>query len=528
LKNKDKKLIFYLQFNTESIGTLQKHSASLRLNLKKKTKKMKTNDYLLLTATGAYSFLFYQQNVGINFLLFTLVLLAVLVIKNKKLLSHKKWIWSAMLCLLSAICVCIHSSALSIIGNVLSLLLVSAVSFNVATSSLFSFAFSCYSVASSIVYIIIDSTLRFQPKQDQVNTKRGYKALATIIVVILSILFFSLYKSSNPLFAENTKWINFDFISMSWIFFTLSGFLLVYAFLYHKTIKPIENWENNLTLSNTLMDENEPNIKQYETERYAGLLLFVMLNIMLVVLNIGDIQTLYFNGGLPKNVTHSDFVHSGVGIIMLSIIIATSLIMFLFRKEYQSIKNNKMLKVFVYIWIFQNILMLSSTAFRNQIYIHDFNFTYKRIGVYVWLILAVCGLLIMFWKIHKQQSNWYLIRTNVAVWFTVLVLSGIVNWDKLITNYNIQNKPLAQVDFYYLFSLSDANIPELMAITKKPEFAIVNARLKNYVSGSYEERYYSETYNQLLNQKIQHFLSDYTNDWRSFDLRDKQNIESIY
>jgi len=489
---------------------------------------MKTNDYLLLTATGAYSFLFYQQNAGINFLLFNIVLLSILIIKNKKLLSCNKWIWSALLCLLSAIGIFVHSSALSIIGNVFSLLLLSAVSFNVATSSLFSFAFGCYSVMSSVVYIIIDTIKRLQPKKEGELGKRGFKALATLIVLVLSILFFSLYKSSNPLFAENTKWINLDFISIGWIFFTISGFMLMYAFLYHRTIKPIETWENSLPLSNASFEANEQNIKRLETERYAGMLLFILLNAMLVILNMGDIQTLYFNGGLPKGVSHSDFVHSGVGVIILSIIIATSLIMFLYRKEFASIKNDKVLSVLVYLWIFQNILMLSSTAFRNQIYIHDFNFTYKRIGVYVWLTLAVFGLLIMFWKIYKKQSNWYLIRTNVAVWFMVLVVSGLVNWDKLITNYNIQNKPLAQVDFHYLFSLSDANIPELIAITKQPEFNLLNAKLKNYTSSFYRERYYSETYTQLLNQKITHFLSDYTNDWRSYDLRDKQIVESIY
>ncbi len=489
---------------------------------------MKTNDYLLLTATGAYSFLFYQQNAGINFLIFNIVLLVLLVIKNKKLLSYNKWIWSAVLCVLSAVAVFVHSSALSIIGNIFSLLLLSAVSFNVATSSLFSFAFGCFSVASSVVYIIIDTIKRLQPKTEGESSKKGYKVLATLIVVILSVMFFSMYKNSNPLFAENTKWINLDFISIGWIFFTLAGFILMYAFLYHRTIKPIETWENNLPLFSTSYEIDELNIKRFETERYAGMLLFIVLNAMLVILNLGDIQTLYFNGGLPKGVSHSDFVHNGVGVIILSIIIATSLIMFLYRKEFATIKNDKLLSVLVYLWIFQNILMLSSTAFRNQIYIHDFNFTYKRIGVYVWLVLAVFGLLIMFWKIHKKQSNWYLIRTNVAVWFTVLVLSGLVNWDKQITNYNIQNKPLAQVDFYYLFSLSDANIPELIAVTKKPEFNLLNAKLKNYTSSFYRERYYSETYTQLLNQKITHYLSDYNNDWRSFDLRDKEIVESIY
>lgn len=489
---------------------------------------MKKNDYLLLIATGAYSFLFYLQNAGINFLLFTIILLTIIIVRNNDLVKNKKWLWSAVLCLVSAVSVFINSSALSIIANIICLLMMSGISFNASTSGLFSFLFSCYSVVSVMAYLVIDSIKRLQPKNEVPSDRKGVKVLITGLVLLVSILFFNMYKSSNPLFAENTKWINFDFMSFNWICFTISGCLLMYAFLYHRVVTPIETWENNLQLLNKPGTENEPDQKRFETERYAGLLLFVLLNLMLVVLNVGDIQTLYFDGGLPKNITHSDFVHSGVGIIILSIILATSMIMYLFRKEFMNVKNNKALMVFVYLWITQNVLMLSSTAFRNQIYIHDFNFTYKRIGVYIWLALAAFGLLIMLWKIYKKRSNWYLIRTNVAVWFTTLALCSLVNWDKLITNYNIQNKPIAQVDFYYLFSLSDANIPELMTVTKNPEFAIFNSKLKNYVSASSNERYYSETYTQLLNQKIYHYLSDYTNDWRSFDIRDKRNLESIY
>lgn len=487
---------------------------------------MKKNDYLLLIATGAYSMLFFQQNAGINFLIFSVLLITVLIIKNKHLLSHKKWLWSATLCLISATSVFVHSSALAIIANIISLLLVSAFSFNIVTSSIFSFLFSCYTVISCIVYIIVDSIARLKPKPEAIASKRGYKVLATFIVLILSILFLNLYQSSNPLFAANTKWINFDFISITWIFFTLGGFLLMYSFLYHRTIKPIEVWENNLSLKNSIVQESDSIGKYYETERFGGLLLFVVLNVMLIILNVGDIQTLYFGGGLPKGVTHSDFVHNGVGVIIFSIIIATSLMLFLFRKEFIFIKNNKALVACIYLWIGQNILMLSSTAIRNELYIHDYNYTYKRIGVYVWLLLAVIGLLIMFWKIFKKRSNWYLIKMNVAVWFTVLALSGLVNWDIVITRYNISNKPLKDVDFYYLFSLSDANLPDLLAISKNPECKQFKDSLRNY--SDLNQRYYGVTYDQLLNEKLIHYLSDYTNDWRSYDLRDQYIINSIY
>ncbi len=494
---------------------------------------MKKNDYLLLTAIASYTYLFYQQNAGINFLLFNIIFLAILIIKNKKLVSQKKWCWSAALCLISASCVFIHSSGLSILANIFSLILVSALSLNIVTSSIFSFLFSCYSVMSSIIFIIIDSVARLQPKTEiQQTTKNGMKFLATSIVIVLSILFFVMYQSANPLFAENTKWINFDFISIQWIFFTLGGVLIMYGLFYSRTIKQIETWENKLLIS-SLQNSNELNSKQYETERFAGLLLFIMLNIMLLVLNIGDIQTLYFNGGLPKGVSHSDFVHNGVSVIILSISIASSLIMFLFREQFSTIKNNKALTYSVYAWIAQNILMLSSTAIRNQIYIQDFNFTYKRIGVYVWLFLSVIGLLITFYTLYKNRSNWFLIRTNFAVWFTCLTFSSCVNWDNLITNYNITNKPLSQIDFYYLFSLSDSNIPLLIDITKHKDFDKINSHLKNYTNNFYRansngENYYNETYSELLREKIRDYLKNRNTDWKSYDLREQNVINSIY
>lgn len=487
---------------------------------------MKRNDYLLLAATAAYSFLFYRQTAGINFLLFTVIFITLLVLKNVKLLRSKSWMWSALLSLVSSIAVFVNSSDLSILANIISLLVMSALSVNVATSALFSFGFGCYSIVSSVVYIIIDSVNRWTPKPDAPRMpKSGVKVLATFIVLLLCILFFSLYKSSNPLFAENTKWINFDFISASWIFFTLGGFFLVYALFYPKTIAPVEQWENGLPLGSASPEAGAD--KRYETERYAGTLLFVMLNLMLVILNAGDIQTLYFGGGLPPNVSHSDFVHNGVGILILSILVATSLIMYLSRKEFSGVKLNAALQALIYVWIFQNVVMLSSTVFRNQIYVHEYNFTYRRLGVYVWLLLAMCGLCLMFYKIYKKRSNWYLLRTNVGLWFSVLALSGCLNWDKFITRYNLANKPLASVDLYYLLSLSEANIPELMELAKTPAFAEVNTHMRDYTASA-DSRYHTETYVDLLSRKVYSYLSCHVENWRSFDLRNHEILQSLY
>jgi hypothetical protein len=512
---------------------------------------MKKNDYLLLTATGAYSFLFYQQNAGINFLIFNLVFILVLLARNKNLLSSKKWCWSALLTIISSACIFIHSSSLSILANIFSLILLSGLTFNTVSSSLFAYLFAIYSIITSPVYMIIDAVNRTHNNVKSESNPKGYKIISGFIVLFLTLIFFAMYKAANPLFAENTKWINLDFLSFGWIAFTIGGFILVYALYYHKTIAMIENWENGLSIHNFNANNNLKH-KQYEAERFAGMLLFMILNTMLLVLNVGDVNTLYFLGCLPKGITHSDFVHNGVGVIIFSIMIATALIMYLFRMEFDGVKHNGLFKTLAIIWIIQNIIMLSSTAVRNQMYIHTYDFTYKRIGVYVWLILASIGLVIMYIKLRQNRSNWYLIKSNVAVWFSVLVFSACFNWDKIITQYNIDNKPYAQIDFSYLFSLSEANIPQLIKLLSDKDFKVLlqkekrlNHQLKtelkhrnqysrsryeqleNELNGFHHLWYEGQAFEEALHNKIANYLKEYKSDWRSYDLRDREIVNCI-
>src|SRR5690606_3886515 len=126
--------------------------------------------------------------------------------------------------------------------------------------------------------------------------------------------------------------------------------------------------------------------------------------------------------------------------IIFSIVIAVGLIMFLSRRDFHTIQQHNVLKSFIYIWIFQNVLMLLSTAYRNMIYVETYDLTYLRIGVYVWLFLAIMGLCFTFFMVKNNKSGWHLIRTNFTAWLCCLVLSSIVSWDRVITTYNLRNK----------------------------------------------------------------------------------------
>ena len=489
---------------------------------------MKTNEYLLIGATAAYSLLFYEQNAGINFLLFSIILLAFLLIRNKDLIKNKRWVVTAALVLFSSICIVIHSSALAIIGNVVSLIILSGITFNSKTSSLFNFIFGCFSIGSSFVFMILDGVKRNEESSKDPDTRKNYKWLGILLVSLVSIVFFLLYKDSSPIFAEYTKWIHFDITKLSWFFFTTGGFFLMYAFLYHKTIPFIESRENALTTQLQQRTIDDKRQSRLETEKLSLMVLFTLLNLMLLVINVGDFNTIILNGKLPEGIKHSDFVHNGIASLILSIIFAVCIIMYFLRNDLNFQKGHRLLKSLVLLWVLQNALMLLSTWWRNHIYISEYTLTHLRIGVYVWLVLAFIGLIVTAIKIIYNKSNWFLVKSNFSTWIVVLVLSGSVDWDLTIARYNLQNKKINEIDYTYLFSLSDTAIPELMTFCKEKL-----ATEKVPIAKTYSDRdnwsYYAPPFDylNLMHYKIENYLRNYTSDVRSWDLRDKRIMKTL-
>ena len=66
-----------------------------------------------------------------------------------------------------------------------------------------------------------------------------------------------------------------------------------------------------------------------------------------------------------------------------------------------------------------------------------FGLTYKRLGVYAFLILAIIGLLISFIKITKQKTNAFLFNQMIWYFYGTILLCSFVNWGNIITHYNI-------------------------------------------------------------------------------------------
>src|ERR1043166_3962924 len=160
---------------------------------------MKKNDWSLLVSVSLYSFLFYRQAAGINFLLFTIALIGLQLWQKKELWQNRPWKFAAFGSLLSALCIAWHGNALSATANIISLTLMAGLSLEPESSVIFILTTAIYSYASSLIFMFVDWIERAQKKQEA-NNRRMVRFAAIALPVIVFMLFFFIYRAANPVF----------------------------------------------------------------------------------------------------------------------------------------------------------------------------------------------------------------------------------------------------------------------------------------------------------------------------------------
>ncbi len=439
---------------------------------------MKKNDWFILTATFAYTFLFYEQTAGLNFFIFSVLLVALSAALNKESIRKLTWQVSAVGTLLSGFGVFYLGTGLAVRANLVSLLLLSAFSFNASSSLFVSLINALFSFLSAVPYIIIRA-VSAKHNADSEGANRFKRAILFMYPLFAAFVFFLLYRASNPLFANVTNLINFDFISMEFILFTLSGFVLMSAFFYHQIIKRFSEADSrNSDILSVVSEEDHRNswmakVISQPSELFTGISFFALLNLLLLSVNGIDTWYLYILQQLPADLSLSEYLHDGTNALIFSIVLAIGIIVFYFRGRLNFIENNKVIKALAYLWIAQNIFLIITIAKRNWFYVSNFGLTQKRIGVYVFLALCIIGLVTTFIKVYKVKSTWFLFRKNTWVWYGVLVAACLVNWDWIIAdhNLNLAMEKGEPADGVYLSRLSYGSLAVLYkyyAADKKP------------------------------------------------------------
>lgn len=406
----------------------------------------------LLIGAILFSTFFYKQSLGLNMPLFSLVTITTLAIYNQNAFKKKSSIAFGILYAISALAIFFFQSSLSFIAYVVAFFtLVGHVSEH-KSSIYVNWLNGFYSFVAGFFhrnFNVVESEEKVKLKKD-IDYIHWIKIIGIPLVVIL--IFISLYKNGNPVFENLIEKIDFSFINLQWLLLTALGYYLLYNVSIPISVNP--STELDLSTDNTLKNKNEFSTVSIKKETQLGVVLIALLNLLIVFFLITDFTYIFSSTDFRAS-AFSNQVHSGINAIIASIVIAIVIILYFFRGNLNFYDGNKKLKNLTYTWITLNIILIINTAIKDYQYIYYFGFTYKRIGVLIYLLLTVIGLITTAIKIKEIKNFWYLLRINSLTAYTFLIIASTINWDKHITSYNLNYAK--SMDFNYLINMSNNN-----------------------------------------------------------------------
>lgn len=407
---------------------------------------------VILIAAVLFSLLFYGQSVGLNLALFAVLALVLLLFYNLKKFRDRGVLLHSAAYLLSAVLVFVHGSSLSVMANLLMFVsLVGAVSES-QSSIYLKWLNGLYTSIAGFFHRNIDRQEASQASNWKQKADLPQLAKLIGIPIVFIILFVLLYRQGNPVFEGLVARINFDFINLQWLLFTLMGYYLFSNIAQPVLVEPATSAD--LSVSNNLLETANFSEASLKKEQQLGTTLLGLLNLLLLVYILTDIISI--NAMIVSKASELSIqVHNGINTLIASIIIAIIIILYFFRGNLNFYAHNRILKNLSFLWISLNVALIVLIAIKNQNYIGAFGLTYKRIGVYVYIFMTLIGLLTTFLKVLNLKNLAFLFRSNTQVAFmTLLVLSG-VNWDRRITQYNLTQAQ--DFDMDYLIKLSNRN-----------------------------------------------------------------------
>jgi len=454
---------------------------------------IKKNLLLSILLSLLFVALFYKQDVGLNNLLFNMLVLSILYFTGKLTTSNKTLITVAAGTFLSSLMVVINNSDLAVTVNYLSLFLLSGVTVYSRFRNLVTIGLASFVQMFIAQFNLFRGIRELSVKRPGVHRFFHYFKLIIIPVVIVFI-FAMMYKVSNPFFEKYTLSV-FDFIDkvfthlaelidVDMFWFWVFGLLVSNFLILGREEKAVLFFEKNMQDDLQRKKGNEP--RSFSplallTEYKMGVIMFALLNLLLLMVNTLDIFNVWFgfewDGQFLKQ-----FVHEGTYVLLLSILVSIVITMWYFRGNLNFYRKNKWLKRLAVLWLLQNAILTLSVGIRNFWYIHYYNLAYLRIGVIFFLLFTLIGIYLVYLKIQERKTGWYVFTKSSLAFYIILVVMTFFNWDVIIARYNFAHYKTGFVHYRFLSQMSDKALPwldkplneleEIRAVQEQKEFDI--------------------------------------------------------
>lgn len=428
---------------------------------------------IILACTAVFILLFYNESVGINISIFGVILTLLISYFFQEKFVNRSHLVLVMTSILSCFAFAWYGDAASFFALALSILFLQFKTQDGELKIIQIFPLIFLNGITTIGRIFIFS--QWLPER-KIHNDFAKKLVAFVIIPLVFLgLFFIVYSFGSNHFSSLFTDYTLDINLPQLIAMCILGFYISFSFWNYWV--PDISYQFNPKLNNEFTNISE--VKNQSTfsfldldfERKSGVITLFMLNIMLLIF-IGTYNYEQFFEVVEKTNLSAD-THERVNAVIFSILMAVGVILFYFKGGFNFDEKATTLKKLAKTWIVLNVVLIVSAIVKNSEYVSFYGLTYKRLGVYAFLILAIIGLVYSFLKITKQKTNAYLFNQMVWYFYATILICSYVNWGNLVTNYNISvNKGVEPVFLSGLNFNDDA---------RRDYFS------KNNLSGGYDE-----------------------------------------
>lgn len=492
--------------------------------------KTRQKHLTIATLTLLHNIFFWKESMGINLVLFTTIGILINLYSVREEVNWSKTKPFLFMHLLACTTLLYNGSTLAIAS--------------VCMNASLTIVFVQHQAFRSVAFVVLGFLERFihwiasignlfvkSAAPQTSKTRPSYSILQSSKLVIVPILvftiFFIIFNIANPIFHNYTveayEYIG-DSLNDLTEYFSIERFLLFVLgfitarFLVFRALKlDVLKEETALQIGKQRIKLKLQKFKILAllTEYRVGVILVGMVNILLLLVNIIDINWLWF-GFDPNSVDNlSQLVHEGTYVLIFSILLSMGIIEYFFRGNINFYKKNASLKALCYVWILQNIVLIASVAIRNYHYIDEMGLAHKRIGVVFFLCLTLSGLVSQVFKIAKKYSGYYLWKVNSLSLWLILTLGALVNWDLVIAAYNLKYTK-KNLDTSFLLTLSDTTL------------GLLQQNKTLFTDNQYAPEVYQVTVKDYLYSRVVDFKERYEGEsWLSWNYSDYKAYEQL-
>lgn len=289
-----------------------------------------------------------------------------------------------------------------------------------------------------------------------------------LLPIAISTIFVLLFAQANPLIDDWISSLDWrlprDLLAPQRILFWVVAGVAIWGLLRAGRLRDVESLQSQGTAA-----APSP-LLAVLFSREAVTRSLLIANAIFLAQNLLDANFLWAGAALPAGVTYAEYAHRGAYPLIVTALLAAAFVLVAMR-EAGGLKQDPLIRGLIYVWLFQNLALVTSSMWRTQIYVADYGLTYLRLAALLWMGLVLAGLVLIVVRIVLDRPSSWLIKANLFAALALLLATCPLDMGRFIADYNISHSHFmggsTSLDVGYLKGIGSSALPALRRLDQR-------------------------------------------------------------